>query len=44
MTSPQKETARGAAASMQRFLVEAGIGVEEILTCKGNRTRAELDE
>jgi HicA toxin of bacterial toxin-antitoxin, len=25
---PQKETGRGAVASMQRFLVEAGLGVE----------------
>jgi hypothetical protein len=25
---PQKETDRGAVASMQRFLVEAGIGME----------------
>jgi HicA toxin of bacterial toxin-antitoxin, len=25
---PQKETNRGAVASMQRFLVEAGIGME----------------
>jgi hypothetical protein len=26
---PQKETDRGAVASMRRFLAEAGIGVEE---------------
>jgi len=26
---PQKETDRGAVSSMRRFLIEAGIGVEE---------------
>ena len=26
---PQKETDRGAVAAMQRFLTEAGIGIEE---------------
>ena len=42
---PQKETDRGAVASMQRFLREAGIGKEgQIVTYKGYQARVELDE